>query len=134
MRNLKLVLQREPAAFGSLAASILPVLVLLGVIRIDEAGIAAVVVAINTIVGFGDPRAGLAGRPVRRERRFACGKTLLRRAYLRRRHPRPSASRPSRTAVRASGSAPPRSAAQRSDSRPCSSRAEAVAARSSDGS
>jgi mRNA-degrading endonuclease toxin of MazEF toxin-antitoxin module len=53
MRNLKLVLQREPAAVGSLAASILPVLVLLGVIRIDEAGTAAVVVAINTIVGFG---------------------------------------------------------------------------------
>ena len=53
MRNLKLVLQREPAALGSLAASILPVLVLLGVIRIDEAGIAAVVVAVNTVVGFG---------------------------------------------------------------------------------
>jgi mRNA-degrading endonuclease toxin of MazEF toxin-antitoxin module len=52
MRNLKLVLQREPAAVGSLAASILPVLVLLGAVRIDEAGIAAVVVAINTVVGF----------------------------------------------------------------------------------
>jgi hypothetical protein len=52
MHNLKLLLQREPAAIGSLAASVLPVLVLLGVIRIDEAGIAAVVVAINTIVGF----------------------------------------------------------------------------------
>jgi mRNA-degrading endonuclease toxin of MazEF toxin-antitoxin module len=53
MRNLKIVLQREPAAVGSLAASILPVLVLLGVIQIDDAGIAAVVVAVNTIVGFG---------------------------------------------------------------------------------
>jgi mRNA-degrading endonuclease toxin of MazEF toxin-antitoxin module len=53
MRNLKLVLQREPAAVGSLAASLMPVLVLLGVVRIDEAGIAAVVVAINTVVGFG---------------------------------------------------------------------------------
>ncbi len=52
MRNLKLVLQREPAAVGSLVASVLPVLVLLGAIRIDEAGIAAVVVAVNTIVGF----------------------------------------------------------------------------------
>ena len=52
MRNLKLVLQREPAAFGSLVASIMPVLVLLGVIRIDDAGIAAVVVAVNTIAGF----------------------------------------------------------------------------------
>jgi mRNA-degrading endonuclease toxin of MazEF toxin-antitoxin module len=53
MRNLKLVLQREPAAVGSLVASILPVLVLLGVLKIDEAGIAAVVVAVNTAVGFG---------------------------------------------------------------------------------
>ena len=53
MRNLKLVLSREPAALGSVVASVLPVLVLLGVIRIDEAGIAAVVVAINTVVGFG---------------------------------------------------------------------------------
>jgi hypothetical protein len=52
MRNLKQVLQREPAAIGSMAASVLPVLVLLGVIRIDEAGIAAVVVAINTVIGF----------------------------------------------------------------------------------
>ena len=52
MHNLKLLLQREPAAIGSIAASVLPVLVLLGVIRIDEAGIAAIVVAINTIVGF----------------------------------------------------------------------------------
>ena len=52
MRNLKAVLQREPAAVGSVIASILPVLVLLGVLRIDEAGIAAVVVAVNTLVGF----------------------------------------------------------------------------------
>ena len=53
MRNLRMLLAREPAALGSLVASILPVLVLLDVIRIDEAGIAAVVVAINTAVGFG---------------------------------------------------------------------------------
>jgi hypothetical protein len=53
MRNLKLVLQREPAAVGSLVASILPVLVLLKLVHIDEAGIAAVVVAVNTFVGFG---------------------------------------------------------------------------------
>jgi hypothetical protein len=52
MRNLKLLLQREPAALGSLVASIMPVLVLLGLVRIDEAGIAAVVVAINAGVGF----------------------------------------------------------------------------------
>jgi len=53
MRNLKLVLQREPAAVGSLVASILPVLVLLELVSIDGAGIAAVVVAVNTFVGFG---------------------------------------------------------------------------------
>jgi hypothetical protein len=53
VRNLKLVLQREPAALGSVVASVLPVLVLLGVIQVDEAGIAAIVVAINTVVGFG---------------------------------------------------------------------------------
>jgi hypothetical protein len=52
MRNVKLLVQREPAAVGSLVASILPVLVLLGVLRIDEDGIAAVVVAVNTTVGF----------------------------------------------------------------------------------
>lgn len=52
MQNLKLLLQREPAALGSLAASIFPVLVLLRAIEIDEAGVAAVVVAINTIAGF----------------------------------------------------------------------------------
>ena len=52
MRNLKLLLQREPATLGSLVASIMPVLVLLGLVRIDEAGIAAVVVAINAGVGF----------------------------------------------------------------------------------
>jgi hypothetical protein len=48
-----LLLQREPAAIGTIVASVLPVLVMLGVIKIDEAGIAAVVVAVNAIVGFG---------------------------------------------------------------------------------
>jgi hypothetical protein len=52
MRNLKSLLENEPAALGSLVASILPVLVLLGVLRIDADGIAAIVVAINTTVGF----------------------------------------------------------------------------------
>jgi hypothetical protein len=52
MRNLKLLLQREPAAVGSLVASIMPVLVLLGIVRVDEAGIAAIVVAVNALVGF----------------------------------------------------------------------------------
>jgi hypothetical protein len=52
MRNLKSLLQNEPAALGSLVASIIPILVLLGVVRIDEEGIAAIVVAVNTTVGF----------------------------------------------------------------------------------
>jgi hypothetical protein len=52
MQNLKLLLQREPAAIGSLVASVMPVLVLLGVIQVDDAGVAAVVVAVNTVVGF----------------------------------------------------------------------------------
>jgi hypothetical protein len=52
MRNLKSLLENEPAALGSLVASMLPVLVLLGVVRIDADGIAAIVVAINTTVGF----------------------------------------------------------------------------------
>ena len=38
MRNLKLVLQTEPAAIGSLVASILPVLILLGLMpSLDDA-------------------------------------------------------------------------------------------------
>jgi hypothetical protein len=52
MQNLKLLLQREPAAIGSLVASVMPVLVLLGVVRVDDAGVAAIVVAVNTVVGF----------------------------------------------------------------------------------
>jgi hypothetical protein len=52
MQNLKLLLQREPAAVGSLVASVMPVLVMLGVIHVDDAGVAAVVVAVNTVVGF----------------------------------------------------------------------------------
>ena len=53
MRNLKSLLQREPAAIGTLVASILPVLVLLKVLTLDEAQVAAIVVAVNTVVGFG---------------------------------------------------------------------------------
>jgi hypothetical protein len=76
MRNLKLLLQREPAALGSLVASILPVLVIVGVVRIDEAGIAAIVVAINACVGFAtrlavtpvaaQPQAAVGLRPAER--------------------------------------------------------------------
>jgi hypothetical protein len=74
MRNLKTLLQDEPAALGSLVASILPVLVLLGVVRIDEEGIAAIVVAVNTTVGFVvrlsvQPVARKKGSPARRDAR-----------------------------------------------------------------
>jgi hypothetical protein len=52
MPNLKPLLLREPAAVGTLVASILPALVLLDVLTLSEAQVAAIVVAINTIVGF----------------------------------------------------------------------------------
>jgi hypothetical protein len=53
MRNLLVLLQREPAAAGTLVASIIPVLILLGAMPgIDQDGIAAIVVAVNTVVGF----------------------------------------------------------------------------------
>jgi hypothetical protein len=76
MRNLKLLLQREPAALGSLVASIMPVLVLLGLVRIDEAGIAAVVVAVNAAVGFGvrlavSPATPQASAPLRAAERLS---------------------------------------------------------------
>lgn len=53
MVNLKSLLEREPAAVGTLVASVLPVLVLFGVLSIDEAQMAALVVAVNALVGFG---------------------------------------------------------------------------------
>jgi hypothetical protein len=73
MRNLKSLLENEPAALGSLVASILPVLVLLGVVRIDADGIAAIVVAINTTVGFAVRMsvAPVARTQTRRRRRSA---------------------------------------------------------------
>ena len=54
MRNLKLVLQKEPAAIGTLVASILPMLILLDLMpSLDDRQVAAIVVAINALVGFG---------------------------------------------------------------------------------
>lgn len=49
------ILQRlagEPAATGTLVASILPALVALGVVSMDEQTIAILVVAVNALVGF----------------------------------------------------------------------------------
>jgi hypothetical protein len=42
----------EPAAIGSLLASVLPALVALGLISLDAEAIGILVVAVNTIVGF----------------------------------------------------------------------------------
>ncbi len=53
MLSLKHLLQREPLALGTLVASVLPVLVLFGVVSLDEAQVAAVVVAVNAVVAFG---------------------------------------------------------------------------------
>jgi hypothetical protein len=52
MRRLISVLQREPAAFGTLVGSVLPALVLIGLLNVDEKGVAGLVVAVNAIVGF----------------------------------------------------------------------------------
>jgi hypothetical protein len=53
MHNLKLMLQREPAAIGSLVASIVPLLMVFGIAPLDEAQTAAIVVAVNAVVAFG---------------------------------------------------------------------------------
>ena len=53
MRNLRQLLQSEPAAIGTLVASILPVLILLGVLpTLTDTEVAAIVVAVNAVVGF----------------------------------------------------------------------------------
>ena len=72
MRNLKLVLQKEPAAIGTLVASILPVLILLGLMpSLDDRQVAAIVVAINALVGFGIRLTVPVAPPRRRRRRAA---------------------------------------------------------------
>jgi hypothetical protein len=45
-------LAREPAAIGTLVASVLPALVALQIISIDEQAIGVLVVAINAIAAF----------------------------------------------------------------------------------
>jgi hypothetical protein len=52
MSRLVYVLKNEPTALGTTVASVAPVLVLLGVLSLDENGIAALIVAINALVGF----------------------------------------------------------------------------------
>ncbi len=52
MRPFLTRLAAEPAAVGSLLASVLPALVALRLIDLDAEAIGVLVVAVNTIVGF----------------------------------------------------------------------------------
>jgi hypothetical protein len=52
MRTFTNSLAREPAALGALVASVLPALVALQVLSIDNQTIGVLAVAINAIVGF----------------------------------------------------------------------------------
>jgi hypothetical protein len=74
--KLKSMLQREPAALGTLIASLLPLLVLVGVVPIDEQAMAAVVVAVNTSVGFAIRLWCTPAPPPRRRRRRATARGL----------------------------------------------------------
>ena len=74
--KLKSMLQREPAALGTLIASLLPVLVLVGAVPITEQAMAAVVVAVNTSVGFAIRLWCTPAPPPRRRRRRAASRSL----------------------------------------------------------
>jgi hypothetical protein len=50
--RLKVMPRNEPTAIGTLVASIAPALVLLGVLKVDEMGLSALVVAVNALMGF----------------------------------------------------------------------------------
>lgn len=52
LSKLKEVLRDEPTAIGTLIASVAPALVLIGVLRIDETQVSALVVAVNAVAGF----------------------------------------------------------------------------------
>jgi hypothetical protein len=52
MHRLTSLLQREPAAIGTLVGSVLPALVLIGLLNLDDKGVAGLVVAVNAVVGF----------------------------------------------------------------------------------
>jgi hypothetical protein len=45
-------LAREPAAIGTVVASVVPALVVLGVVSLDEQAIGVLVVAVNAVVGL----------------------------------------------------------------------------------
>ena len=52
LQRLLAFIAAEPAAVGALLSTVLPALVVLGVLQVDERTIAAVVVLINALVGF----------------------------------------------------------------------------------
>lgn len=52
MTSLLILLRQEPAALGSLVASVVPALVLLGLLEVDEKTVAALIVAVNAIGAF----------------------------------------------------------------------------------
>ena len=70
MRPILIRLAAEPAAVGSLVASVLPALVALRLITLDAEEIGVMVVAVNTIVGFG-LRIVVSPAPPRRKRASA---------------------------------------------------------------
>jgi hypothetical protein len=70
MRTILTRLAAEPAAVGSLTASVLPALVALRLITLDAEEIGVLVVAVNTLVGFG-LRIVVAPAPPRRKRAAA---------------------------------------------------------------
>jgi hypothetical protein len=74
MKRLMRLLQAEPAALGSLLASILPALVLLDALQVDEKTIAALVVAVNALGGFA-VRLAVMPSPKPRRRRTAVART-----------------------------------------------------------
>jgi hypothetical protein len=45
-------LAQEPTAVGTVVASVLPALVVLGLVSLDEQAIGVLVVAVNAVVGF----------------------------------------------------------------------------------
>jgi hypothetical protein len=52
LQRLLTLLRTEPAAIGTLLGSLLPALVLIGVMQVDEKTIAGSIVAVNALVGF----------------------------------------------------------------------------------
>jgi hypothetical protein len=52
MSRLINVLKNEPTVLGTTIASVAPLLVLAGVLSLDQAGLSALIVAINALVGF----------------------------------------------------------------------------------